>query len=194
LTYESFDQITEFPLCWPESKPRASERVASRFSSTLAKARAEVEREMERWGAVSWVISMAPAYRRRDSDPGCAVWWQMDYGQPLYVLACDTYLVQEHNLWALALTLHHLRGCERYGTYTILQAIEGARAALPPPDGMRPKKWWEVLGVASNWPLEAIELKFQTLAKKAHPDAGGSVEEMAALNAAIDEARKAAVS
>lgn len=147
---------------------------------------------MMRWGAVDWTLSMAPAYRRSTSDPGCAVWWTMDFGpgNQLYVLACDTYWLQEANLWALALTLHHLRGCERYGTYTILQAIEGARAALPPPPGMGKRKWWDVLGVGSNWPLEGIELKYQKMAKAAHPDNGGSAEAMAELNVAIEEARK----
>ncbi len=52
------DEVTEFPLCWPEAKPRTSERRPSSFKASLAKARAEIEREMGRWGALDYVLSL----------------------------------------------------------------------------------------------------------------------------------------
>lgn len=193
----SLDQVSDFPLTWPESKTRCSHRMRSRFDSSLAKAHREISDEMARWKiGGSYVISMAPAFRRTTSDPGCALWFLMPLkrGQAkreLRVIACDNYDLQEHNLYAIAKTLYALRAIERWGAYTLEQAVEGARPMLPAPEGHGNRPWWDVLGVASNWPLEAIEMKYQALAKRAHPDAGGSADEMTALNAAISEARKA---
>lgn len=195
--YTSLDQISEYPLCWPPSKQRAASRARSRFDASLAKAHKEIEQEMGRWGIGSrYVISMAPAFRRTTTDPGVALWFLMPLrkGQTkreLRVIACDSYDIQEHNLYAVARTLNALRAIERWGAYSLEQAVEGARPMLPPPEGQGKRAWWDVLGVASNWPLEAIEIKYQSLAKRAHPDAGGSAEQMAELNGAIDEARKA---
>lgn len=193
----SLDQVSDFPLTWPESKPRCSHRARSRFDSSLAKAHREVSDEMVRWRVGnSFTISMAPAFRRTTSDPGVALWFLLPLkrGQAkreLRVIACDSYDLQEHNLHAIGKTLYALRAIERWGAYTLEQAVEGARPMLPAPESNGKRPWWEVLNVASNWPLEAIEMKYQTLAKRAHPDTGGSADEMATLNAAIEEARKA---
>jgi len=190
-------QVSEFPLCWPEVKPRTAARVRSPFKVTLAKAQREVEREMSLWGARGYVVSMAPAYRSGLVDPATAVWWNMPArtkGGPfeLRVLACDRYPDRPDNLHAVALTLTGLRAFTRYGTYTLEQAAEGARPALPPPasDEPVPTPWWEVLGAAPTWPLEAVEMAYRTKAEKAHPDRGGSAEVMAELNAAIGRARQ----
>ena len=198
----SLDQVTVYPLCWPDNKPRAAERVNSYFKTGMAKAQREIEEEMRRWGAERHVISMAPAYRRGPVDPGVALWWETHRvrrivdgrftvvgGGELRVLACDNYPAPEANLHAIALTLEGLRAFERYGTYTREQAIEGARLALPPPTAAGPS-WWDILGVERNWPLPAIEAVWKTKVEKAHPDRGGSTEEMTALNEAISAARK----
>lgn len=192
----SLDQVSDFPLTWPDAKTRCAHRMRSRFDASLAKAHREVSDEMGRWNVGNaHVISMAPAFRRTTTDPGVALWFLMPLrsGQQkreLRVIACDNYDIQEHNLYAIAKTLYSLRAIERWGAYSLEQAVEGARPMLPAPDGMGKRPWWEVLSVASNWPLEAIEMKYQKLAKSAHPDAGGSEDAMAALNAAITEARK----
>jgi hypothetical protein len=192
----SLDQVTEYPLTWPQSKPRCAQRKRSLFEASLAKAHKEVENEMSRWRVGSaFVVSMAPAFKRTTTDPGVALWFSLPLkrgqaSRELRVIACDSYDLQEHNLYAIAKTLYALRAIERWGAYTLEQAVEGARPMLPPPTGMGAQPWWDVLGVASNWPLEAIEMKYQALAKRAHPDSGGSVDGMAKLNAAIETARR----
>lgn len=195
------DQVTEFPLCWPEGKPRAAERRGSPFRTSLAKAHQEIRYEMERWQARGHVISMAPSYRQGPVDPGVALWWAMRpvsaIGRPqarsdLRVLACDNYERREANLHAIALTLEGLRSFERYGTYSLAQAVEGARPALPPPASAAAPEgpwWWEVLGVKRDWPLDAIIAVYKSRAEKAHPDHGGEPGEMAALSLAIAAAR-----
>lgn len=187
-------EVTEYPLCWPPNKPRSAQRQRSPFKTTLPKAEREVGEEMRRWGARGYVVSMSPRHRLRQIDPGVALWFNMPItGKPvseLRVLACDTYEDPGDNLHAIALTLTGLRAFERYGTYSREQAIEGARLALPPPTRVDGPPWWEVLGVKREWPLEAIEAVYRTKVEKAHPDRGGSTAEIAALNAARDEARK----
>ncbi|HUC70347.1 MAG TPA: hypothetical protein VMS01_04065 [Stellaceae bacterium] len=192
VEYRSLDEVTEFPLCWPEGKPRAAERQRSPFRTSLAKAHKEIAEEMQRWGARGHVISMAPAYRQGRIDPAVAVWWAMPRsaaGSDLRVLACDSYGERADNLHAIALTLTGLRAFERYGTYTREQAVEGARPMLPPPASSEPP-WWQVIGVERDWPLAAIEAVWRTKLEKAHPDRGGDPGAAARLNEAMDQARK----
>lgn len=191
----SFDQVTEYPLCWPDNKPRSASRITSPFKTTLPKAEREIADEMRMWHVRLYVVSMAPRHRLRQIDPAVALWWTMNVPDKpideLRVLACDRYPHAADNLHAIVLTLTGLRAFERYGTYTREQAIEGARLALPPPTLVDGEPWWDVLGVDPLWPLEAIEALWRTKAEKAHPDRGGSPDQMARLNAAMDEARKA---
>jgi len=49
--------------------------------------------------------------------------------------------------------------------------------------------WPEVLGVSTCDSLEHIEEEYRKLAKEKHPDAGGTEEQMAQLNWAIEAAR-----
>lgn len=163
----------------------------------MANASAKLELELKRIGARGFVLSMAPRHRFASPDPGVALWFNAKpktAGGPseLRVLACDKFRKAEANLYAIALTIDRMRAIERYGAYTMEQAEEGMRPALPPPASAEAaKSWWEVLGVASNWPLDAIEMAYRMKAEKAHPDRGGSAEDMAELNRAIAQARKA---
>lgn len=190
----SLDQVTEYPLCWPDNKPRSASRITSPFKTTLPKAEQEIAEEMRMWRVRLYVVSMAPRHRLRQVDPAVALWWTMTVPDKpigeLRVLACDRYPDAADNLHAIARTLTGLRAFERYGTYTREQAIEGARFALPPPTRVDGPPWWEVLNVDHSWPLGAVERIWRDKVRRAHPDLGGSHEEIARLNAAMDEARK----
>ena len=190
----SLDQVTEFPLCWPQNKPRAAKRQGStRFSTTLAKAHRELTEEMGMWKGARYVLSMAPSYRQGPTDPGVALWWSMPaaVGQQreLRVLACDTWPWPDDNLHAIVLTLRGMRAFERYGTYTKEQAAEGARLSLPPPES-EALDWPVILGVKRDWPLDAIEAMWKNKVAQNHPDRGGDPKKTAELNAAMDAARK----
>jgi hypothetical protein len=190
MTITSLDQVTEFPLCWPPEKPRTSQRQRSPFTVTLAKAHREIQEELPRWGSRHWVVSMAPAYRQGLIDPGVAVWFNVparEKGQPpeLRVIACDRFPDRPDNLHAIALTLDRLRSMERYGTYSLWQALEGARPMLPPPARAHQERpWWDVLGANREWPLPAIEGMYRSAVR------GASEEKLLALNLAIESARK----
>jgi len=78
------DQVTEYPLCWPDNKPRAAQRIGSSFRTTLPKAEREIDDEMKRWRARGHVISMSPRHRIRQFDPGVALWWNQPItGKPV---------------------------------------------------------------------------------------------------------------
>lgn len=185
----SLSDVTEYPLCWPDSQERAAARIASPFKATMATALQQIENEMRLWRAIDHVISKAPAYRRGPVDPGVALWWSPPIKKPgaaeLRVLACDRYQLAEANLRAIGLTLEALRGCDRWGAYTREQAIEGARLALPAPAAARP--WWHVIAVSESSPLVVIEAAYRALAK----ERAGDREAMIELNLAIEAAREA---
>ena len=50
---------------------------------------------------------------------------------------------------------------------------------------------WEILGLSPAASVDQIEAARRALAKRAHPDIGGSVVEMQRINAAADAARRA---
>jgi hypothetical protein len=190
----SLDQVTTYPLCWPPNKPRAAARKAAPFRiDSLAKAQREIDEEMRHWRAMRWLVSMAPGYIKGPTDPGAAVWFELESGKPvreLRVLACDQYMRPVDNLHAISLTLNALRAIDRWGAYSLEQAMEGAKLALPPPPGAAPARpWWDVLEVGQDWPIEAIEQIARVRAAKHHPDTGGSTEAFQEFSEALDAAR-----
>lgn len=183
--------VRERELTWPDVKPRTSSRRSSAFYNTeIDKCEHQVRHEIERLRPLDYVISRN-RLRSLVGDPGVALWWVDRKTKDLRVLAADRFIHMACNLRALALTLAAMRALDRWGVYTIEQAVEGARIALPPPEGHKKRQWWEVLECPSNIPLEFVEMKYQRLAREAHPDLGGTAERMAELSDAIAAARKA---
>jgi hypothetical protein len=66
-------------------------------------------------------------------------------------------------------------------------AGERAEDHVPP---QSPDWWREALGLGPDATRAQADSAWRTLARKAHPDLGGSTERMARLNAARDEARR----
>ena len=89
------------------------------------------------------------------------------------------------NIHAIALAIEAMRALERHGTPQLLEAAFRGFAALPAP--ATAVSWRDVLGDCRT--LEAAEHAYRTKAREAHPDAGGSHDDMAELNAAIEAAR-----
>lgn len=189
-----------FPLQWPPGWPRTSvgrRENTSRFKTTFDKARRELQAELSRLGAGSVVISSnvplrmdgnpySDGARRRIDDPGVAVYFVLRK-RPM-VMARDAFTSVHDNLRSIGLAVAHLRGLERHGGATMMERAFEGFAALSAPDSVKP--WREVMGFApgSMPDREGIELQFRILAKRRHPDAGGSDALMAELNSARDAA------
>lgn len=116
-------------------------------------------------------------------DPGTAVYVAFQ-GKPL-VFACDKWDRVADNLVAIAQHIDALRRIDRYGVGKLEQAFVGY-AALPP----SAEDWRIVLGVGEYATVDQVNAAFLEKAKSAHPDVGGTHDEMAKLTAARDLAMK----
>lgn len=204
-----------YPLSWPVGWKRTSayERQQAPFSRggakrfdtaanqlvstpkrplTVADAIQRLSGELARLGASDEILSTNVPVRldglprsgqSEPADPGAAVYFKLK-GKPR-CLACDRWTRVADNIAAIAQHIDALRRIERYGVGTMEQAFAGY-AALP----ASPHDWWIVLEVTPDATTAQIDDAFRRLAKKAHPDAGGSHEQMARLNAARTEAQK----
>jgi len=98
-------------------------------------------------------------------------------------LKCDRFYDVETNLRAIYLVLEPTRLAAQRG---ILQELAAAAVALlPAGNPKRPPH--EVLGIAENADIDIAEAVHRTLAKRHHPDVGGSNEKMQEINDALEE-------
>lgn len=202
--------IDRYPLQWPAGWPRAKTRKRAQFKtmkdspampsglrpSKILSVGDGVDRvvaELRRMGVGDWecIISsnvklglrgMPLSKGAEPDDPGVAVYWSKGKG-PRRVMAIDIYDRAADNLAAIAATLEALRAIERHGGAIIGErAFTGFDALPPPPD------CWKTLGLSPGASAEAIDAAFRHKARTAHPDAGGSTDDMARLNQARADA------
>jgi hypothetical protein len=187
-----------YPLAWPPGRARtpADRREKGRYSLRLfSQAMATIEAEVTRWQRVkrnarivdwqlsSWHVGRAQAH----ADPGAALWFTLagkdvTGDTALMVLACDRFEELPQNVRALSLTMERLRLVDEIGAYSLVAAVEGARA-LPPPE--RPFDWRKVLDIETR-SLAAAEAVYRALAR----EAGEGSDKLRDLNLAIDAARR----
>jgi hypothetical protein len=188
-----------YPLTWPPGRVRTppDRREKGRYSLRLfSQAMTTLETEVARWQRarrnarlVDWQLSSDHVGRSNSpADPGAALWFTLagkdiTGGQSLMVLACDRFAELAQNIRALSLTMERLRLVDEIGAYSLVAAVEGAKA-LPPPE--RPIDWREVLGLGAGATLTVANTVYRALAK----DAGEGSERLRDLNAAIEAARK----
>lgn len=204
--------IAAYPLQWPAGWKRTAPaaRRHGKFARkvgvpsqsrkrsenlTVSQATTRVLQELQRMGIArdDCVISTNLVLRldglprsdqRRPADPGAAVYWQ-DAGARR-VMAIDQYSTVEDNLAAIAATLDAMRAIERHGGAVILERAFTGFTALPAPAAGR--EWWEELGVPRSSTKDHIRAAFRALASLHHPDKGGELGRMAAINAAYQQA------
>lgn len=206
---------TAFPLSWPRGRPRKPRHVQRRHKFTsggkpisMAVARSRLQAELDRLGATYPLLStnielrldgQPRSGRSAPHDPAACVYFSLK-GKP-FALGCDTFDTVEGNVAALAAHIEALRAIERHGVASAAESLEAFVALPPPPTATTPaaRPWRDVLGLKPEWPgnlspvaaQAVIQTRWRERATEAHPDTGGSVEKMAALNVARDEALKA---
>jgi hypothetical protein len=187
--------VSSFPLHWPDGWPRTKTPSSSRFDVSFTGARDGLLAEIQRLGGRYIVIStdietrqdgLPYANQRAPKDTGVAVYFERKGKQ--MVFACDRWNTVKDNMRAVAKTIEAIRGIERWGASEMLERAFSAFVALPAPGGK--PSWRQVLGFPPNDPVDraAIEALYRNRARERHPDAGGSNEAMAELNAARAEA------
>lgn len=202
--------ITAYPLCWPTGYGRRpeGERKYGHFGHrqqdpgrsyttkkdvTIAGARKRLQEELDRLGAREVVLSsnvelrldgQPRSDRRAPEDPAVALYFRL-HGKPV-AMPCDTYTDVAQNIAALAAHIEATRQIARHGVASIEAMFTGFMAIRGP----GPKPWREVLGFPTGATPDAaaIKAKRTALARQHHPDAGGSAEMMAEINAAADRA------
>lgn len=200
--------ITAYPLQWPplRARTRAHMRERAKFGGTFATCRDELVNEVMRlkYGSSRYADSRAVvistnialrmdglplANQRQAEDPGVAVYFEHRGKQMCF--ACDRWQKVEHNMRAIAKTIEALRGVERWGTGSMVEAAFEGFVKLPAPTAAKP--WRDVLQVAplgSGVTLAAARDAYRRLAFQYHPDRGGSEEKMAEVNAAWEQAQR----
>ena len=189
--------IDAYPLQWPQGFKRTSYPSISRFQTSFTKSRDNIMKNILLMGGKLPIISTNIPLRR-DGLPYSGMAQPKDCGAAVYftwknqqrVVACDKWHKVDDNLHAIELALESMRGLERWGVSEIMDRAFAGFTALPPPESEN-KNWWQVLEVSKTADLDFIEDQYKRLAKKNHPDLGGSPEKMQKLNSAIEEARRA---
>ncbi|MCO5085105.1 MAG: J domain-containing protein [Rhizobiaceae bacterium] len=176
--------------------PRTKTPVKSQFRTSLNGALSNVRdslfafsRDSEKKIEGLVISSNVTLGEQKPQDPGVAVWFSWD-GLSVCI-AVDRYPKVEDNLQAIHHVIEARRTELRHGGLHIVRATFTGFAALPAPGAK--KSWREVLlfGPGMLRPnRDMVEKRYRELAKERHPDAGGSAEAMAELNAAKAEALK----
>jgi len=195
------------PLEWPMDWERTSHimRDNARFSSggfrtsggnrayrtnlplTMAKALERLDEEMTRLGAFDVrVTTNRPNSGGNADDPGVAVYFELG-GKPR-VFACDKWIRVPDNIASIAKHVDAIRAVERYGVGTREQIMTGYR--LPAlPASIDDVPWHEVLHVSPQATWTAVTFAYHASIKEAHPDRGGSREQMDRVRSAYAAAK-----
>jgi hypothetical protein len=182
-----------YPLHWPDNYPRTRTPVKSQFKTSVAGALKNVQNSLaafsrESGKAISDLVisSNYTLLYNKPKEPGVALYFTWDGLSTC--IAVDRYAKIEDNLQAIYHVLEAERTKMRHGGLAIVQAAFRGYTALPPPRG---KHWSDILDVnPTGFLISEAEAKYKELAKKSHPDNGGTADRMAELNHAIACARK----
>ena len=180
-----------YPLAWPAGLPRTAHRTRATFRVSMARAVEDALDSLRLFGkdtggsitglVISSNVTLGVS---RPHDPGVAFYFRWDGAGRC--IAVDKYDRPEDNLRAIFHIIEARRVELRHGGIGIVRAAFKGFAALPPGSA---EDWREVLGVGPGADLSEAETAFRRAARSAHPDLGGSTDEMARLNAAIAAAR-----
>jgi hypothetical protein len=196
-------KITAYPLCWPEGRSRTkSRKLHAPYKVSFAHAYSDVLESLRIFRAFGVVVSTDVPLRRDGApyadgnpvDPGVAVYFTR--GKQQYVMECDLYDRVHWNMRAIGIAIDGMRAIERSGAQHIIDRAVSGFAQLPSGAGGPVKRpWREVLNLegfqAPAFVMRAgLDAAYKQLARTRHPDAGGSNDAMAELNAARDEALK----
>lgn len=188
--------VPAFPLQWPRGVPRNWPDKVQRSSFGKVEWDKELRalhRELKLLGASYVTISTNQelrqdgkpyAQQKRMNDAGVAVYFTL-LGEQI-CFPCDRWTTMGDNLRAIAKHIDSIRGQARWGVGTAKQAFAGYKAltAVAGAD----EDWWTVLGVPENATIEAIKQAHRLAAQAAHPDLGGSADQMSRINTARDRA------
>lgn len=188
-------EVDAYPLSWPATWPRTKHPQSARFDTSPAKARQSLYRELELMGVrrSSIIVSSNAVLNRNGelsarqpkiADPGVAVYFVRD-GESKCI-PCDKWDRIEDNVQAVVKTVNALRGLERWGAKTMVDAAFQGFAALP--SGASAASCWDVLGIAPTRDRSAIDAHYRAWVRTNHPDVGGDHDAFIVMKGAYEQA------
>jgi hypothetical protein len=197
--------ISAFPLSWPFGWARtpAAERVSGdKFKILADQIRNEVFAALKVLRAENIIVSSnvplradgtpaADVLRRPLPDPGVAIYFTIE-GRPL-AMARDNFKTPAANLRSLTWALRAMRQLEIHGGDAMAERAYAGFTALPPPrPALTTRSCWEVLDIKPTRSETEVRAAYRRRARVCHPDAGGTSDQMADLQAAYEEALREA--
>lgn len=190
----------QYPLQWPLGKERNQRPEYSRFKpGSIYSEAQDIFRQLELMGASGIVISSNMQYRndglpyarQNVNDTGVAVYFKSANGDD-QCIPCDSWVSLEENMRAIAKTIEAMRGIERWGGKSLMNAAFSGFKALPsaiitPPPDRAHRPWWVVLGVDRTASAPDVKQAYRRAQSTAHPDAGGSSHDFQEVQAAYEE-------
>ena len=200
-----------YPLSWPSGWPRTKKPTRSRFGQrsdkhyclqkiSMTKARGDLLDELRMLGAHNVVISTNLALRldglprasqRTPDDTGVAVYFTLKSQQKCF--PCDKWDRVEDNLYAIAKTINALRGVERWGSKSMVDATFNGFKALP--DLNSEISWRDIFNMPQDkYPgfgeitLSILKERYRESVKIHHPDKGGDPAEFDHVQKAYEQA------
>lgn len=195
------EDVTAYPLTWPQGWPRCFNRKAAQFSGaiTIARGVEKIRYELGLLGADNIIISTNKKLKLNGlpfsdgeynlDDPGAVVYFV--YKNRGSCLAADKYFRLSHNLYAIGKTIECLRSIERWGSSDMLERAFTGFAGLPAPKNKR--HWSQVFNVVNLYDSKIedrasyVRNCYRELVKTYHPDIGGNVELFHELQLALFE-------
>lgn len=147
-------------------------------NKTPEETRHDIDETFRKWGIEEYRI---PRNERGNVGPATVLFYVNDQKQ---ALTCSRFYEYRDNLRAIYLILDSLRLAQERG---ILSELARAAVAMLGPGQTAVRSWYEVLDVSPRADPDVVKASFQALARKRHPDAGGSNEAMTELNRAYEE-------
>lgn len=141
----------------------------------------------EKWGVTEWEARYNVMRSRHGNlnlsrvERQATVRWVDPRTKREVTLVMDRQRTVNDNIRVLYLAIEAIRLNEKRG---IDETVRAAYLQLAPASD----HWTNVLDLPATATRDQIVAAYRSLAKKAHPDVGGTEEEMAALNAARDAA------
>jgi hypothetical protein len=145
---------------------------------TWAQTMRELRNTMSKWGVEDWDVVQSSA---RSSDVTLTY---IKNGRTV-TLPMSSQDRAVYNLRVLYLAVEAMRMNDNRG---LGEVIQDAYLQLGAPEkAIDP---YELLGIRPDADIEIAEAAYKAKVRKAHPDAGGSAEQMTKLNEAIEQIRK----
>lgn len=151
----------------------------------------ELADTMQKWGVKEWNVKPTVAPRKQYQSPieRTVTLTYTKAGQPV-TLTMDKQARAEDNLRVLYLACEDMRLNDLCGIADVVAAAYSQELARVSQAPGQAAALYATLGVRMDADWDVIEAAYKAAVRKAHPDAGGSHERMAELNAAMEQIRK----